>query len=47
MQNREILVRWDYIDMVGLDSHPIFDLDDRHRGIALQQFHHDSLVGGV
>ena len=33
--------------MVGLDLHPVLDLDDRHGCIALQQFHQNALVGRV
>jgi len=47
MQNGEVFVgRYD-INMVGLDFYPVLDLDDRHGGIALQQFHQDALVGRV
>src|SRR5271168_3659160 len=33
--------------MVGLDLHPVLDLDDGHGRIALQQFHQNALVGRV
>src|SRR5476651_2550721 len=33
--------------MVGLDLHPVLDLDDRHGCIALQQFHQDALAARI
>jgi hypothetical protein len=35
--DQKCLRRDDYIDMVGLDCHPVLDLDDRHLRVSAEQ----------
>ncbi len=46
-QNGEVPVGRNDVNMVGLDFHPILDLDDGHARGPLQKFHHDALMGRV
>jgi len=43
-QDRQVLVRRDHVHVIGLDLHPILDLDDRHRRRALEQLDQHALV---
>ncbi len=47
VQNGEVPVGGDHIDAIRLNLHPILDLEHRHSGSALEQFHHDALVRRV
>lgn len=38
------MVRWDDVDVIGLDRHVILDLNDGHGGVSGQQPDHEALV---
>ena len=47
VQDGHVFVGRDHIDAVRCDLLAVPDLDDRHGGGALEQLHHDALVGRV
>ncbi len=47
VQNGHVLVGGNNINAVWLDPHSIFDLKNLHRGGALKQFVHHTLVGRI
>ncbi len=47
VEDGHVLVGRDHVDVVRLDLHAVPDLDDLHGGGALEQLHHDPLVGRV
>ena len=44
VEDGHVPVGRNHIDMVRLDLHPVFDLDDFHGGRALEQLRHYPLV---
>ena len=47
MEDGHVLVGGDHVDPVRFDLHAVPDLDDLHGGGALEELHHDPLVGRV
>ena len=47
VEDGHVLVGGDHVDLVRRDLHAVPDLDDLHGGGALEELHHDPLVGGV
>ena len=45
VQDGQVRIGRDHVDVVGLDLHPVFRLDDLHLGVPPEQFRHHAFVG--
>ena len=44
VQDGQVRVRWNHVDAIRLDPHPVFHLDDGHLGVPPEQFRHHALM---
>ena len=47
MQERYVVIRWNNIDMIRLDRHAIFHLENGHGGKAAKQFRQNAFGCGL
>ncbi len=45
VQDGQVRIGRNHVDVIGLNLHPIFHLDDLHLGVPPKQFRHHALVG--
>ena len=44
MEDGQILLRWDQVNVIGQNQHPIFGPMDRHKGLFGEQLDHQAFV---
>jgi hypothetical protein len=45
VQDGQVRIGRNHVDVIGLNLHPVFHLDDRHLGAPPKEFRHHAFVG--